>query len=185
MITLYFQDGADYLNFAHVKTLLENLSEDKSLPLFRAVLIPPLDRFKEYTFDLDYASFVANDLVDYFGPSNPDHRLIIGPSLGGLASLYISQRYPQAFPNVAVQSSSCWFANEKIIKLYSKSKIMPKKVYLSWGSFESEDIQNSNKKMFKLLSQRGVNVHVQKHPAIHNWTYWRNSLEELLRHSFN
>lgn len=180
IVTVYFQDGLDYYNKARVKTLLENLSLDTSLPLFRAILIPPLDRFKEYTFDKDYAHFVARELVNFFEPYQSGKRVITGASLGGLASLYIALLYPQTFPFVAGQSSSFWFDDHKILNLLKSSSILPKKVYLKWGSFETADILGSNEKMHAMLNESNVLVFAKTDPAIHNWFYWKNSLSEML-----
>ena len=193
VITVYFHDGLDYLDIANVKTLLENLSLDKSLPIFRAILIPPRNREEEYTFDDDYALFVAQNLVNYFEPEystlsvgvkdiRSKKRLIMGASLGGLSSFYISLRYPEVFPNVAGQSSSFWYLDEKIVKLYNRSKVLPKNVYFSWGTFESLDIKKSNMNMKNLLQAKNIQIYTKTHPASHNWLYWRNSLEQILRY---
>jgi len=108
----------------------------------------------------DYAYFVAKELkpfIDKNFRTNPDPKFnaIIGSSMGGLISLYIGLKYPEAFGRVGVFSPSLWFS-PKVFDYVSKYKRKGEhKVYLLAGGKESESMVNDIKTLEYHLYKAG------------------------------
>jgi len=71
-------------------------------------------------------TFVARELkpfIDKYYRANPDPQFnaIVGSSMGGLISIYIGLKYPDAFGRVGAFSPALWFSPE-IFEYVSKHK---------------------------------------------------------------
>ena len=60
---LVVHDGTDYLEFAAMKTVLDNLIHRLDVDPLVAVFVPPRDRLKEYPNHAPHARFIARELV--------------------------------------------------------------------------------------------------------------------------
>lgn len=197
-VTVYFQDGGEYLEKANAANIIANLSSEPGMPAITAVFISPRERLSEYGHDdflgknaENYARFVAEKVVNevehnYGIHDSSSTRLIMGPSFGGLISLYTGLKYPQIFGNIASQSASIWRAPEKIHALMqsmARSR-MKARLFLQWGSLEQQGIVNSNKSALEDADSLGIPAIGHTIPALHNWLGWRNGLSGVLREVF-
>lgn len=82
-------------------------------------------RESEYIENPAFAQFVAEELVQnidrvFKTAPSAEHRAILGTSLGGLASAYITVNYPDVFHNIAIQSPAFWVSSD-----LSKNAVKP------------------------------------------------------------
>lgn len=108
----------------------------------------------------EYAYFVAKELKpfiekNYRANPEPEFNAIIGSSMGGLISLYIGLKYPDAFGRVGVFSPSLWFS-PKVFEYVSKYKRRTEqKIYLLAGGKESESLVEDMKMLEHHLYKAG------------------------------
>ena len=83
---LVVHDGTDYLEFAAMKTVLDNLIHRLDVDPLIAVFVPPRDRLKEYPHHAPHARFIARELVPLLNEGlplidAPEARCLMGSSL--------------------------------------------------------------------------------------------------------
>ncbi len=192
-VTVYFQDGNDYLEQTGAHWLLANLSTKRNMPSFVGVFIPPRDRMREYGMDPAYADFVAKTVVPLVEKKFPgtggdrEHRALIGPSLGGLITLYTALRHPDVFRNAASQSGSLWFKEGELVKLLGrpvKDQAKVLNLFMDVGTYEPEEMMTFNRQGFTAAKKAGHSVIYTEYPSTHDWMSWRNRLQETLRYFF-
>ncbi|MCB1052711.1 MAG: enterochelin esterase, partial [Acidobacteria bacterium] len=106
---LIVHDGFDYMKFAALKTILDNMIHRGELAPLIAVLTQSDDRLKEYAGYQPHAQFIAEDLVPLIEGklplrARPDSRCLMGASFGGVASLSTAWYYPGMFGRLLLQS---------------------------------------------------------------------------------
>ncbi len=193
---VYLQDGTEYREHGQIKTLLANLSLDQSLPIIIGVLIPHRNRIAEYGLARAYSDFVAKNVVSSVEARlglkiTKNDRLIMGPSMGGLASLFIALEHPEVFGNVASQSGSVWYP-DKLAHIWPRFErfaldhpgAKDLRIYLDVGAFETQTMKDFNADTFALAQRLGFEVDFHITPAHHSWHAWRNGTSAILRSFF-
>ena len=66
---LVVHDGADYLDYAAMKTVLDNLIHRLDVAPLVAAFVPPRDRLREYPNHAPHARFIARELLPDLVPS--------------------------------------------------------------------------------------------------------------------
>lgn len=141
-----------------------------------------------------YAYFVAKELkpfIDKNYRTNPEPKFnaIIGSSMGGLISLYIGLKYPDAFGRVGVFSPSLWFS-PKVFEYVSKYKRRTdQKIYLLAGEKESETLVEDMKMLEHHLYKAGYKdedyVKMKIAPdGRHSEWFWSREFTETLEYLF-
>ncbi|HKF36252.1 MAG TPA: alpha/beta hydrolase-fold protein [Ktedonobacteraceae bacterium] len=201
--SIYFHDGGDYLSMGKAPIVLNNLISMGAILPVVAVFIPPVDRIREYNCDDRYVSFLCDELLPklqgrYNLSSDPAQRAIIGPSLGGLISLYIGKQRPDRFGLVGAQSSAVKSINGLDIfdarAAYSINPRLPLRLHLVIGSYEDcfstnergrcSDLLNPVRELRSLLEQRGYPYRYAEHHQGHSWGLWRDTLAGVLTYFF-
>lgn len=198
---IYFHDGGDYLNYAGAATILDNLIADRTIPPLVAVFAPPLHRWAEYDCNDAYLTFFADELVaeaqrEFNLIDDAAGRAIMGPSMGGLISLYIASKRPDVFSMVAAQSSvtrakqGSWAAHQA----YGVEPPLPLKLHLVVGTYENcygideqgncKDILTGVRELRDVLTQRGYPLQYSEHHQGHSWGLWRDDLADALGYFF-
>ena len=187
-VTVYFQDGSDYLDLAAAKNFLSRLAQNHpELPLVTGVFIPPRERMKEYGLSersRAYGNFVADKVVPAIESAHatggaPLRRMLIGPSLGGLVTLETGLRHPERFGLVASQSGSMWFEDGKILDLMTAGSGAGQHFFLEIGLFETETMLLWNRKVRDRARALDWDFDYREYPSVHNWSAWRNRLREI------
>ncbi|HEY1149559.1 MAG TPA: alpha/beta hydrolase-fold protein, partial [Pseudoduganella sp.] len=85
----------------------------------------------------DYAKFIVKTVkpwVDghYRTLKDRSHTAIMGSSLGGIASVYIGQHYPQVFSMAGGVSSSFWWNESNMVR--NAPRLLPVKFYIDAGT---------------------------------------------------
>jgi enterochelin esterase family protein len=190
-------DGADYLRFAHMKTVLDNLIHRYEISPMIVVLTQSGNRMAEYAADERNARFVAEELVPfvekkYPARGRPKDRGLMGASLGAVASFYTAWRYPGMFGDLLLQSGSFAFTDigksqkspilEPVVKFVNEFRADPGKpvdrIFVSCGTYES--LIYENRSLVPLLQTTGMDVKYVEARDGHNWENWRDRLREGL-----
>lgn len=205
---LYFQDGSDYIESAYVPYVLDALiGQERIEPLIAVFVTPPNrhqpnvpNRMTEYGMNEDYVSFFTGELVPYIDghyrtTEEPEHRMVIGDSFGGLISLYIAFRRPDVFGSAYSQSGYVSFQNDKLVRLIESSPMRPVRFYVDIGVYERNvgslflpadetDFLEGNRRLKKVLEEKGYDFIYNEYPEGHTWGNWRKHLIDVLEDYF-
>jgi enterochelin esterase family protein len=202
---VYFQDGADYVNFAFAPRVLDNMIAAKSLPPLLAVFIAPptekkRNRITEFGMNEEYAKYFVSELIPFIDQKyntlrRSIDRLVVGPSFGGLISLYIAFSYSDSIANVASQSGYVSFMGDSLLELYRKSPRKLLRIYTDVGTYERNiggmtpgssdgDFLGGNRRLSRILNQKAYTYLYREFHDGHSWGRWRNELPFILRWFF-
>lgn len=143
-------------------------------------------RLIDYRYGIDqYIDFIANKLFPKLVenkisvPRDPRHRVMIGSSLSGTASIYIALQRPYLFGAVVAQSPSP--DNRAILSKIPREMLTDRNIHVSCGEFEQPMFAaaNDNLSYAKELSKHlGKELHVGAHG--HQFVAWNDELESTL-----
>ncbi len=195
---LVVHDGSDYLKFAAMKTVLDNLIHRLDVDPLVAVFVPPRDRLREYANHAPHARFIARELVPLLTErlpivDAPEARCLMGSSFGGIASLSTAVRYPGYFGSLLLQSASMVFTDigfqhgggpafDPVVKFVNRYRAKPtavvERIYQSCGVYEP--LITPNRSMVPVFRNTGMNVRYTEARDGHNWENWRDRLGDGL-----
>ena len=194
---LVVHDGRDYLGFADLQHVLDNLIHRLELPPLVAALIQSPDRMHEYAADDRHARFLVEDLVPQLEAEYPlvkhaGARGLCGASFGAVASLHCAWRNPGVFGRLLLQSGSFVFTEigdhgrgpvfDPVVAFVNEFRRAPGKpseqVFLSCGVYES--LIYFNRSLVPTLQDTGMAVRLQEANDGHNWENWRDRLRDGL-----
>lgn len=186
-------DGGDYLKYAAMKTVLDNLIDDMEIAPLIVALTHPHDRLTEYPDDRRHAAFVVEQLVPTLADrypliDSPGARGMMGASFGAVASLATAWRYPGTFGCLLLQSGSFAFTDighhdrgplfDPVVEFVNAFRKNPGKpgdrVFVSCGTYER--LIYENRSMVPFLQQTGMQVRYVEARDSHNWENWRDRL---------
>jgi enterochelin esterase family protein len=196
---LVVHDGIDYLRYASLQTVLDNLIHRLEIPGMIVALIHPGERLEEYAASPAHARFLADELVpkleqDLSLLSTPEGRGLMGASLGGVAALFTAACYPGRFGRLLLQSGSFAFADigdhrhgplfdpvARFINGYradADPRAVSERVFVSCGTHES--LIYENRSLLPVLESTGMEIKYVEAPDGHNWENWRDRLRQGL-----
>ena len=198
---LIVHDGGDYLRFADLRTVLDNLIHRMEIPGLIAVMTHPPDRMLQYRDHAEHARYLAEELVPALESElpligEPAGRGIMGASLGAVASLSTAIRYPGFFGRLLLQSGSFAFSDigshhrgpvfDPIADMVNAYRAEPAavsdRVFVSCGTYESMIYENRS--LVPLLQKTGMTVRYVEARDGHNWEAWRDHLRDGLSFLF-
>ena len=195
---LVVHDGHDFAEFADLATCLDNLIEAGDIPPLLAALIQSGERMAEYPRGRRHARYVVRELLPalearFSLAADPSRRVLLGASLGAVASLSTLFRYPGAFGG-AVLKSGTFIVDERALesrphpafhraaRLIAAIKrappLPPTRAYVSTG--ELEGLAEESRSLAGLLAERGVEVRFDSAWDGHHWHNWRDRLRDAL-----
>ena len=194
---LVVHDGHDYLKFAALQTVLDNLIQALEIPPIIVAMTQSHDRLREYAGDDRHATFLAEELLPAMTenyPLIPEARArgIMGASFGGVASLHTAWRHPGVFGNLLLQSGSYAFSDigrhqrgpafDPVVKFMNAFREEPglpaERIYMSCGIYES--LIYENRSLVPGLQAQGIDVRFEEARDAHNWENWRDRLRNGL-----
>ncbi len=198
---LIVHDGFDYLNFASVKHVLDNLIHHLDIAGLVVAFTQPPDRMEQYRDSEAHARYLAEELVPLLEENlpllrTPASRGLMGASLGAVASLSTAIRYPGTFGRLLLQSGSFAFSDigghdrsptfDPIADMVNEYRAAPtavsERIFLSCGTYES--LIYENRSLVPLLRSTGMDVRFVEARDGHNWENWRDRLREGLAFLF-
>ena len=195
---LVVHDGSDYLNFAVMKTVLDNLIERLEIPDVIVCFTDSPDRLREYANDKRHAKFLTEELLkDLSGRlpliDKPQARCLMGASFGAVAAFSTAWRYPGVWGRLLLQSGSFAFSDigksnrrgplfDNIVKFVNRVREDPspvsERIFMSCGVYES--LIYENRSFVPLLDSTGMQIKFVESRDGHNWENWRDRLREGL-----
>ena len=191
-------DGGDYVSYAALRHSLDNLIEEGAIPPLMAVLITARDRMSEYPKGRRHARYVTQELLPALQArfpisENPADRVLLGASLGAVASLATAFRFPGTFGGLILKSGSFVLSPERLRgrphpvfarthRLVQAIRRAPTpegmRIFISTG--ELEGLADENRKLAEHLHARGVEVKFVSSWDGHHWHNWRDQLRSAL-----
>ncbi len=194
---LVVHDGEDFLRFADLQVVLDNLIHRLELPPMVVAMTQSPRRLKEYADDPDHAKFLCEELVPQLEERFPligrrGARGLLGSSFGAVATLSAAWRYPDMFGNLMLQSGSFAFTDigknrrgphfEPVVSFVNEYRRSPNriadKVFVSCGTYES--LIYENRSFVPLIQSTGMDVRYVESRDGHNWENWRDRLRDGL-----
>ncbi|MCB0265487.1 MAG: hypothetical protein KDH95_12830 [Calditrichaeota bacterium] len=205
---VYFQDGEDYIEFAQVPHVLDQLIGDSLIePLIAVFEAPPNrhlpaspNRMTQYGMNDNFVKFYTDELVPfidsrYLAKPTSSSRLVVGASFGGLIAAYIAFQRPEIFGMAYSQSGYASFQNDRLINAFRESDRKPIRLYVDIGHFErfvggmflpaaETDFLAGNRRLRDALTAKNYDVVYREYPEGHTWGNWRRHLIDGLIHFF-
>lgn len=195
---LIIHDGEDYASYADLTVSLDNLIAAGDIPPLVAVLIQAGDRMDEYPRGRRHARYLVQELLPeldarYRLSTAAHDRVLMGASLGAVASLATAFRYPGLFGGLVLKSGSFILGAEalaardspvfdrvaRLVQVMRRApELPPTRAFISTG--ELEGLADENRALASFLRKRGVDVLFQSSWDGHHWHNWRDQLRDGL-----
>lgn len=195
---LIVHDGHDYLRYAALGAILDNLIDRLEVADVIAVFTSSPDRLHEYADDERHARFLTEELVPYVErlfplDPQPQSRCLMGASFGAVAAFSTAVRYPGVFGRLLLQSGSFAFTDigdrnhrgplfDPVVAFVNRFRADPQavseRVFMSVGMYES--LIYENRSLVPILLSTGMDVRYVEARDGHNWENWRDRLREGL-----
>ena len=194
---LLVHDGLDYLQFAQLANVLDNLIERLEIPPLIAAMTQSPRRTAEYAANDQHAKFLVEELLPLLQNEfplldDPRDRCLLGASFGAVASLHAAYRLPGHFGKLLLQSGSFAFTDigdhgrgplfDPVVRFVNEFREDPgqrtEQIFLSCGVYES--LIHYNRAMLPLLLEAGADVRLVEAQDGHNWENWRDRLRDGL-----
>jgi enterochelin esterase family protein len=195
---LVVHDGHDYLRYASLGAVLDNLIARLEIPDMVVALTSSHDRLVEYASDDRHARFLTDDLVPHLErlyplDGQPQTRCLMGASFGAVAALSTAWRRPGFYGRLLLQSGSFTFTDigdrnhrgplfDPIVAFINQFRAHPmavaERVFVSCGMYES--LIYENRSLVPMLQSTGMDVRYVEARDGHNWENWRDRLREGL-----
>ena len=195
---LVMHDGEDFVKFAGLKLVLDNLIHRQEIPPMVVALTQSPNRLEEYAANEKQGRFIVEELVPaleekYALVGTPEARGLAGASFGAVTSLHTAWTNPGFFSSLLLQSGSFAFTDignehdrgplfDPIVKFVNAFREEPgkpvEKVCVTCGTYES--LIYYNRSMVPLLERTGMDVRYIEARDGHNWDNWRDRMRESL-----
>ncbi|MGB3258488.1 MAG: alpha/beta hydrolase-fold protein [Ornithinimicrobium sp.] len=195
---LVVHDGDDYLNYAAMQTVLDNLIHRLDMAETVVVFSNPGERLREYPNSAAHARHLSAELVPYLSDrlsliDRPDARCLMGASFGAMASLSTAYRKPGLASLLLLQSGSFVFTDigddhgggaafDPVVKFMNRYRADPRQVanrmFMSCGVYEPLIVHNRS--MVPVFEATGTTVRYVEARDGHSWENWRDRLRDGL-----
>lgn len=192
-------DGDDFVAYADLPAVLDNLIDAGEIPPVIAALVQTRDRLGEYSGGRQHPAFLVGDLLPALSArwrisEAPAERVLLGASLGAVASLVTAFRHPGVFGGLVLKSGSFVLDERKLARrphpvfhriaqvmraLRRAPPLPPTRAFVSTG--ELEGLADENRALASFLRERGVDVLFKSAWDGHHWHNWRDQLRDGLR----
>jgi enterochelin esterase family protein len=195
---LVVHDGHDYLRYASMGNVLDNLTDRLEVADAIVVFTSSPDRLREYADDERHARYLTEDLVPFVErafpiDAVPQSRCLMGASFGAVAALSTACRYPGFYGRLLLQSGSFAFTDigdrnhrgplfDPVVAFMNRFRAEPtavsERVFVSCGMYES--LIYENRSLVPMLLGTGMDVRYVEARDGHNWENWRDRLRDAL-----
>jgi enterochelin esterase-like enzyme len=191
---LIVHDGGDYLDYASMKIILDNLIDDGKLAKIIVAFTYPGERLTEYPNDPDHAEWITCELLPELERQfplldTPAGRCLMGTSFGAVAALSTAVRFPRTYGSLLLQSGSFLYSDRAVwhgegksfdpvvrfVDHYRAQPVRPAdRAFLSCGAYE--DLVEANRGMLPIFRGTGMTINYVESPNGHSWESWRDHL---------
>jgi enterochelin esterase-like enzyme len=199
---LVIHDGSDYRAHADLLTVLDNLVGSGQIEPLLALLHDPLDRLSEYAANPLHAQHLVEEVIPHLHRRyrllpDPGGRVLMGASMGAVASLATAWQYPEQFGGLLLQSGSyvhrpdgySWHQqpppDHDLRPIFSPvadflegfdhdARFAAYRVFVSAGRYEG--VIDYNRRLVPRLRSAGCTVRYRETWDGHDWGSWRDRL---------
>jgi enterochelin esterase-like enzyme len=192
---LVVHDGGDYLDYASMKIVLDNLIHDKKLAKFVVAFSHPGERLIEYPDDPDHAQWITRELLprlerEFPLLAAPSGRCLMGTSFGAVAALSTAVRFADVYGSLLLQSGSFLYSDpavchgegatvfDPVVRFIDRYRAAPvrtvDRVFISCGAYE--DLVDANRAMLPVFRSTGMKINYVESRDGHSWESWRDQL---------
>jgi enterochelin esterase family protein len=191
---LIVHDGGDYLDYASMKIVLDNLIFDKKLTKIIVAFTHPGERLAEYPNDPDHAKWISCELLPWLENefplvAAPAGRCLMGTSFGAVAALSTAVRFPDTYGSLLLQSGSFLYSDpgvwhgegrvfDPVVRFIDHYLAAPvraaERAYISCGAYE--DLVDANRRLLPIFRSTGMKINYVESRDGHSWESWRDSL---------
>ena len=192
---LIVHDGGDYLDYASMKIVLDNLIHDKKLTKIIVAFSYPGERLIEYPNDPDHAQWITGELLPRLESefpllAAPIGRCLMGTSFGAVAALSTAVRFPGRFGSLLLQSGSFLYSDpavwhgerafyfDPVVRFVDRYRAAPvraaERAFISCGAYE--DLAEANRGMLPIFRSTGMKINYAESRDGHSWESWRDQL---------
>lgn len=195
---LVVHDGGDFLQYAAMQTVLDNLIHSMDVAATVVAFTYPGDRLVEYANSAAHSRFLTDELLPELEVSLPlvgqrAGRCLLGSSFGAVASLAAAYRAPDVYGNLVLMSGSFVFTDigtdhgggpafDPVVKFINRYRAKPRrvadKIFMSCGVYEPLIVPNRS--MVHVFEQAGMDVRYSEARDGHSWENWRDRLRDAL-----
>src|SRR3954447_23892990 len=195
---LVVHDGGDFLQYAAMQTVLDNLIHRMDVAPTVVAFTYPGDRLVEYVNSAAHSRFLADELLPELEVSLPlvgqrTGRCLLGSSFGAVASLAAAHRAPDTYGNLVLMSGSFVFTDigtdhgggpafDPVVKFINRYRAKPRrladKLFMTCGVYEPLIVPNRS--MVHVFEGTGMNVRYTEARDGHSWENWRDRLQDAL-----
>lgn len=198
---LICHDGSDYLRFAGIAHVLDNLITRHEVRPIIVAFIDGHNRNGEFGAHPEHPRYLVEDLLPaleerYRLDPDPATRGLLGASFGGVASLWTAWNYPGVFGQLMLQSGSFVFTDvghhgrgpiwDPVVAFVNAFRKDPGRIharlFMSCGTFES--LIAYNRALVPLIRASGQPVRFREAQDGHNWIAWRDQLRDGLTYLY-
>lgn len=190
---LIVHDGEDFIAHAGLATVLDNLIHRGDLPPVVAALTQARDRTAEYAGNSRHADFLLEELLPFLRahfPLRGDRAglVLVGASLGAVASLAAAWHHPGTFGGLVLLSGS-FILDRELLRdrdplfgriadfvdaLREDRRDLAERVFVSCGRYEG--LTGQNRALARFLEQEGADVLLSEPHDAHHWQNWRDQM---------
>jgi enterochelin esterase-like enzyme len=191
---LVVHDGGDYLDYASMKIVLDNLIHDKKLAKLVVAFSHPGERLIEYPDDPDHAQWITRELLprlerEFPLLAAPSGRCLMGTSFGAVAALSTAARFADTYGSLLLQSGSFLFSDpavwhgesaafDPVVRFIDRYRASPTRAvdraFISCGGYE--DLVAANRAMLPIFRSTGMKINYVESRDGHSWESWRDQL---------
>ena len=195
---LLVHDGADFVRYSSLKSVLDNLIYRLEIPPLVVALHRPSNRLVEYAGDADHARHLQLEVVPGLRerfPIDPSATAtgLLGASFGAVAALASAWHAPGLFGRLLLLSGSFAFTDvgeehargptfDPVVRFMNAFREAPghpaDRIFVACGIYES--LIYENRSLVPLLQASGMDVRYVEARDGHNWENWRDRLREGL-----
>ena len=191
---LIVHDGGDYLGYASMKIILDNLIDAGKLAKIIVAFTYPGERLIEYPDDLDHVRWITDELLHHLEGgfpllTAPAGRCLMGTSFGAVAALSTAVRFPGTYGSLLLQSGSFLYSNpdvwhgegsvfDPVVRFIDHYRAHPvraaERAFISCGGYE--DLAEANRAMLPIFRSVGMKINYVESRDGHSWGSWRDQL---------
>lgn len=190
-------DGDDFVAYADLAIVLDNLIEQGDIRPVVAALVQTRDRIDEYARGRRHARYLVHELLpalqaNFALSDRAEERVLLGASLGAVASLATAWRFPGVFGGLILKSGSFILDAERLpgrhtvfhriarlVAVFRRAHRRPaERAFVSSGALEG--LHSENRALATFLEERGVAVRFNRAWDGHHWRNWRDQLRDGL-----
>jgi enterochelin esterase-like enzyme len=195
---LVVHDGGDFLQYASMKTVLDNLIHRLDVAETVVAFTHPGERLDEYANSAAHSRFLTRELLPELESSLPlvgqrAGRCLLGSSFGGVAALSAAYRSPDTYGSLVLMSGSFVFTDigsdhgggpvfDPVVKFVNGFRAKPRcvadRIFMSCGVYEQLIVPNRS--MVHVFENAGMQVRYTEARDGHSWENWRDRLRDAL-----